>query len=70
LPLTKELLRDKRFKKIAAFQVDYNEHKEFLYKYRAPWRTTLIVFKNQKEIGRSVGDLDQDAIRALFEKGL
>ena len=70
MPLTKELLSDKKFKNVAAFQVDYNNDRDFLRSHRVRWQTTLIVFKGKKEVGRSTGDLDQSSIRSLFEKGL
>jgi hypothetical protein len=70
LPLTQELLSEKKFQNVAAFQVNYDTQKGFLREHGVRWQTTLIVFKGKKEVGRSTADLDKNSIQSLFEKGL
>lgn len=70
MPLLESLLKEKPFRDVAAYQVDFDGGREFKGTHRVRSQTTLIVFKGGKERGRSIADLDIDSIRKLLAKGL
>jgi hypothetical protein len=70
LPLVESLMHETRFKSVAAFRVNFDTQKEFLRTHRVRWQTTLVVFKGEKEVGRSTADINKGSIRNLFLKGL
>ncbi len=70
MPLTQALLQEEKFRGVAAFQVDFDNQKDFLREFGVRWQTTLIVFKGKKEVGRSLADLSKSSIRELLLKGL
>lgn len=70
MPLVESLLGEKPFESVVAFRVNFDTQHDFLKAFGVRWQSTLIVFKGKKEVGRSVGDVNKDRIRRLFEKGL
>ena len=70
LPLLESLVKEKAFENAVAYRVDFDTDKKFLSEHRVRWQSTLIVFKGEKEVGRSTADLDKNAIRKLFSRGL
>lgn len=56
--------------KITAFRVDFDSQKNVVRSLNATNQSTIIVFKGEKEIGRSVGETDPQAIGALVNKAL
>ncbi|MFC3693910.1 thioredoxin family protein [Chenggangzhangella methanolivorans] len=69
-PIVTKLLADPKFAKVAAFAIDYDSEKPTLKALNAPDRSTILVFKGGKEVGRSVGDTREETIAALLEKAL
>ena len=61
---------DPRFAEVAMFRVDFDSQKNALRTLKANRQSTIIVFKGGKEVGRSVGTTDADAISALASKAL
>jgi thiol-disulfide isomerase/thioredoxin len=55
---------------LAVFEVDFDSQKEALRALGAQQQSTLIVFKGETEVGRSVGDTDPASIAALLAKTL
>jgi thioredoxin 1 len=55
---------------LQVFRVDFDSQKEAVKSFRATTQSTLIVFKGDKERGRSVGDTNAASIAALLEKAL
>lgn len=55
---------------LVVLEVNYDTDKEVLRRLYVQRQSTLIVFKGEREFGRSVGDTDPDRIRALVAKGL
>lgn len=70
MSLLRNLLTEEKFKGAVAFHVNFDHGREFKGAHRVRARTTLIVFKGEKEIGRSIADLDEASVRALLSKGL
>jgi thiol-disulfide isomerase/thioredoxin len=69
-PVINGLQNDKKFGKVVFYKVNFDSDKEFLAKYNVAHQSTLLIFKNGKEIARSTGESDPEKIRALLEKGL
>jgi thioredoxin 1 len=69
-PILNELTMQPRFKDMAVFKVDFDSQKDALKAFRANMQSTLIVFKQSKEAGRSVGDTNRASIEALLARAL
>ncbi len=52
------------------FEVDYDTQKDVMRSFSAAQRSTLIAFKDGKEVGRIVGDTRVAAIEALLAKAV
>lgn len=66
-PIIEGLLSD-RFKEMKEIRVDFDTQKDVVRKLGANMQSTLIVFRNGQEVGRSVGDTDPASIEALLAK--
>ena len=69
-PVLKTLEADPKFSGVEAFRVDFDGQKDALRALKATNQSTIIVFKGAKEVGRSVGETDPDAIAAVVGKAL
>ena len=55
-PILSELRADPKFKDLAYFVIDFDSQKDLVNRFAARMQSTLIIFKGDKEEGRSVGD--------------
>lgn len=69
-PIVEDLLKRPPYDRINALRVDFDRQKEVLKSFRVFKQSTLIVFKNGVEVGRSLGDTRPDSIEALLKKAL
>jgi thioredoxin 1 len=69
-PIIDGLLKTPEFKPIHALRVDFDAQKSAVREFKASMQSTLIVFKDGKEVGRSIGDTRKDGIAALLNKAL
>ena len=69
-PIVGKLRADPRFKDLLAFEIDFDSQKDAVRQVGAQLQSTLIVFKDGKEVGRSVGEAQPEWIEDLFEKAL
>ena len=69
-PILGELRDQPKFKDLVLFTVDFDSQKPVLAGLKAQSQSTLIVYKGDKEVGRSVGDTKKDSIEALLTKAL
>lgn len=69
-PIIDKLAAEPRYKDLLIFEVDFDTRKDVLRKFGARVQSTLIVFKGDKETGRSVGSTDESAIGDLLHKAL
>ena len=69
-PILSELRADPKFKNLAYFVIDFDSQKDLVNRFGARMQSTLIIFKGDKEEGRSVGDTNRDSIYALVGKSI
>lgn len=69
-PITNALLKLEPYKQISSLTVDFDKQKDVLKTLLVSKQSTLIVFKNGKEVGRSLGDTSQDSIENLLKKAI
>jgi thioredoxin 1 len=69
-PVLVQLTREPKFKDMVVFKVDFDNQKDALRALNAQRQSTLIVFKGEKETGRSVGDTNPGSIEALLDSAL
>lgn len=67
-PILSELRADPKFKNLVYFVIDFDSQKDMVNRFGARMQSTLIVFKGDKEEGRSVGDTKRESIYALVDK--
>ena len=69
-PVLKEVLSNKEFQHMVALYVDFDSQKDALKKLGVRRQSTLVVFKDGKEVGRSLGDTTAFGIESLLQKAL
>ena len=69
-PIVKDLLSRPDFSSLTKVDIDFDSQKDVLAKLRVTTQSTMIVFKDGKEINRQVGQTDPAAIEALFKEAL
>ena len=67
-PIVDRLHAESQFKNMKIFNVDFDTQKPLLHKLGVRMQSTLIVYKGNTEEGRSSGETDPGAIKALLEK--
>ncbi|PZQ12365.1 MAG: thiol reductase thioredoxin [Ancylobacter novellus] len=69
-PIIGKLLSDPKFKEMAAFELDFDSGKAEVRRLGANAQSTLIVYKDGKEVGRSVGETQPEWIADLLDKAI
>ncbi|MBS0268697.1 MAG: thioredoxin family protein [Proteobacteria bacterium] len=69
-PIIQKLSAEPQYKDMTIFDVDFDTRKDVLRMLGAQAQSTLIVFKGNKETGRSVGATSESAIDSLMRKAL
>lgn len=69
-PILARLLAQPKFAKLAFFQVDFDSQKDALRMLGVASQSTLISFKGAKEVGRSTGVTDAEAIEDQLNKSI
>jgi thioredoxin 1 len=69
-PTVRRVEADPKFADVVMFRVDFDSQKSALRTLKANRQSTIIIFKGDKEVGRSVGVTDPGAISALLAKAL
>jgi thioredoxin 1 len=67
-PILSQLMKDPAFRDLVVYQVDFDTQKDVVRDMGAQMQSTLVAFHGKAERGRSTGDTDPSAIRALLEK--
>lgn len=68
--IVSELVKRPQFSDLLILSVDYDTQKDVMRGLRAPFRSTLIVFRGGSEVGRVVGDTRWTSIEALLSSAL
>jgi hypothetical protein len=59
------------FSRFRIFRMDYDKEKNgFVLAFRVNRQSALLVFKGGKEVGRSIGETNEEAIAKLMRKAL
>ncbi|WP_430911747.1 thioredoxin family protein [Methylobacterium sp. sgz302541] len=69
-PILEKLAADPRFKELVILDIDFDSRKDVLKRFDARSQSTLIAYKGDKEVGRSVGETQPEWIEGLVEKTL
>ena len=69
-PVIKSLTNDARFSGLTVLRVDFDAQKDIVRKLGAQQQSTLIVFKDGVEAGRSVGETSLAPLAALLGKAI
>ncbi len=67
-PLIAELMAEPAYKDVTTLVIDFDADKAVLRHYRVNMQSTLIAYRGEKEVGRSVGDTRREGIEALIKK--
>lgn len=69
-PVIGALLSEPQFADLVVFEVDFDSQKDIVRRFGARAQSTLIAFKGEAEVGRSVGDTRQASIAELVGRTL
>ncbi len=69
-PILNSLMKLNEFKDLTFFNVDYDTSKDLLKTLRVSRQSAIIVFKQGKEQGRSLGDTQENSIKQLLKKAI
>lgn len=64
------LYKQPRYAAVTHIRVDYDTQKDVMRRFGASDRSTLIMFRGKKEVGRLFGETGDKEIKALIDKGL
>jgi len=67
-PILAQLMTDPALAKLVIYKVDFDSQKDVVRAMGANMQSTLIVFHGKTEKGRSTGETNPDAIKALLLK--
>lgn len=67
-PILGELTSEPKYADLQVFKIDFDTEKDLLKKLNVRTQSTLIVYKQGAEVGRSVGDTNRDSIAELLSK--
>jgi thioredoxin 1 len=69
-PVIAHLESEPEFADLLVFNVDFDTRKDVVRQMRARMQSTIVAFRGDKEVGRSVGDTKSDSIRALLDQAV
>lgn len=69
-PIVEGLLKDKKMAPVTLFLADYDNEVALKKQLGVTMQSTFVVFKGGKEVGRSTGQTEKQAISELFDKAL
>ncbi len=65
-----ELMRRPEFKRIKLLRMDFDQQRDLVRSFGVQYQSTLIAFKNGREVGRSTAELSEDRIAELLRLSL
>jgi len=69
-PIQSALAERPEFDDFVLLRVNYDEDKETVRRFAVPKQSTILVFKGEREMARSTGETDPDALEALWRQAL
>ena len=69
-PILDGLMKQPAYKDVTLMTIDFDSAKPTLKTFKVAMQSTLIAFKGDKEVGRSVGDTTSSGIESLVKKAL
>lgn len=69
-PVVSALLKEAKFKDLTLFVADFDRETALKQALRVSRQSTFVVFKQQREVARSTGQTDRNALDALFSHAL
>ena len=67
-PIIDSLMKQPAYKDVTVMTIDFDSAKPALKMFKVNMQSTLIAFKGDKEVGRSVGDTTPAGIEGLVKK--
>jgi thiol-disulfide isomerase/thioredoxin len=67
-PIIDGLMKQPAYKDVTLMTVDFDSAKPTLKKFKVTMQSTLVAFKGDKEVGRSVGDTTPEGLEGLVKK--
>ena len=67
-PILNSLMKTPEFNNFTFYHLDYDTNKDLLKKLKVSRQSAIIVFKQGKEQGRSLGDTNESSINKLLRK--
>jgi len=64
-PILEELVSEAALEKALFVTVDYDVDKGFLRAHRIPRQSTILVFRGNEELARSIAETDRERLRAV-----
>lgn len=64
------LMKDPDYKNVVFYQVDYDNQKDLLKTLKVRSQSTIIVYKNGKEVARATGDTKEAALSKLTRQAI
>lgn len=69
-PILVKLAKEPKYKDLVVFKLDYDMQKADLIPLKVQRQSTLILFKGDNELDRSVGDTSEQSIEGMLDKTL
>lgn len=69
-PIVQALLKEEKLQPVTLFLADYDTETALKKQLGVTQQSTFVVFKDGKEVGRSTGQTQKQAISDLFDKAL
>jgi thiol-disulfide isomerase/thioredoxin len=67
-PIIDSLMKQPAYKDVTLMTIDFDSAKPTLKKFKVTMQSTLVAFKGDKEVGRSVGDTTPEGLEGLVKK--
>jgi thioredoxin 1 len=69
-PLLKDLLQTPALKPLTLYVADFDTEKALKHSFGVTQQSTIVVFKDGKEVARSTGDTQRDSLAALLRHAI
>jgi len=69
-PTVESLLKTDEFAKVRLFKVDFDNQADVVKSFNVKKQSTLILYRGDKEIARSIGETRAEAIAEMLRKAL